>query len=71
MSDEHRTDGWEPDLPVSDTLLRRFLFNLAAFHEVPAAAAGAAPAPRRWGSCRSPASPSGTAPGPPGPASPS
>jgi hypothetical protein len=41
MSDEHLTDGWEPDLPVSDTLLRRFLFNLAAFHEVPAAAAGA------------------------------
>ena len=38
MSDEHLTDGWEPDLPVSDTLLRRFLFNLAAFHEVPAAA---------------------------------
>ena len=41
MSDEHLTDGWEPDLPVSDTLLRRFLFNLAAFHEVPATAAGA------------------------------
>jgi hypothetical protein len=37
---EHLTDGWEPDLPVSDTLLRRFLFNLAAFHEVPVAAAG-------------------------------
>jgi hypothetical protein len=37
---EHLTDGWEPDLPVADTLLRRFLFNLAAFHEVPAAAAG-------------------------------
>jgi hypothetical protein len=41
MSDEHLIDGWEPDLPVSDTLLRRFLFNLAAFHEVPATAAGA------------------------------
>jgi hypothetical protein len=41
MSEEHLTDGWEPDLPVSDTLLRRFLFNLAAFHKVPAAAAGA------------------------------
>ena|GEM_PF-525390 len=40
MSAEHRTDGWEPDLPVSDTILRRFLFNLAAFHEVPAVAAG-------------------------------
>jgi hypothetical protein len=40
MSAEHLTDGWEPDLPVGDTLLRRFLFNLAAFHEVPAAAAG-------------------------------
>jgi hypothetical protein len=37
---EHLTDGWEPDLPVGDTLLRRFLFNLAAFHEVPATAAG-------------------------------
>jgi hypothetical protein len=37
---EHLTDGWEPDLPVGDTLLRRFLFNLAAFHEVPANAAG-------------------------------
>jgi hypothetical protein len=36
---EHLTDGWEPDLPVGDTLLRRFLFNLAAFHEVPARAA--------------------------------
>ena len=39
MSAEHLTDGWEPDLPVGDTLLRRFLFNLVAFHEVPAAAA--------------------------------
>src|SRR5918997_944010 len=40
MSEEHLTDGWEPDLPVGDTLARRFLFNLAAFHELPAAAAG-------------------------------
>ena len=24
---EHLTDGWEPDLPVADTLLRRFVFN--------------------------------------------
>jgi hypothetical protein len=40
---EHLTDGWEPDLPVSDTLLRRFLFNLAAFHEVPALAGGRVP----------------------------
>jgi hypothetical protein len=40
VTDEHLTDGWEPDLPVADTLLRRFLFNLAAFHEVPVAAAG-------------------------------
>jgi hypothetical protein len=40
MSGEHLTDGWEPDLPVGDTLLRRFLFNLAAFHELPAVAAG-------------------------------
>ena len=40
MTGEHLTDGWEPDLPVSDTLLRRFLFNLAAFHEVPVVAAG-------------------------------
>ena len=40
MTDEHLTDGWEPDLPVADTLLRRFLFNLAAFHETPVAAAG-------------------------------
>jgi hypothetical protein len=38
---EHLTDGWEPDLPVSDTLVRRFLFNLAAFNELPALAAGA------------------------------
>jgi hypothetical protein len=37
---EHLTDGWEPGLPVGDTLLRRFVFNLAAFHEVPAKAAG-------------------------------
>ena len=37
---EHLTDGWEPGLPVADTLLRRFVFNLAAFHEVPAQAAG-------------------------------
>jgi hypothetical protein len=41
MTTEHLTDGWEPDLPVSDTLLRRFLFNLAAFNELPAVAAGA------------------------------
>ena len=41
MTAEHLTDGWEPDLPVSDTLLRRFLFNLAAFNELPAVAAGA------------------------------
>jgi hypothetical protein len=41
VTTEHLTDGWEPDLPVSDTLLRRFLFNLAAFNELPAAAAGA------------------------------
>jgi hypothetical protein len=40
MSEEHLTDGWEPDLPVGDTLARRFLFSLAAFHEVPAVAAG-------------------------------
>jgi hypothetical protein len=39
VSEEHLTDGWEPDLPVSDTLLRRFLFNLAALNELPAAAA--------------------------------
>jgi hypothetical protein len=41
MTEEHLTDGWEPDLPVSDTLARRFLFNLAAFNELPAVAAGA------------------------------
>jgi hypothetical protein len=41
VTTEHLTDGWEPDLPVSDTLLRRFLFNLAAFNELPAVAAGA------------------------------
>jgi hypothetical protein len=40
MRDEHLTDGWEPEAPVSDTLLRRFVFNLAAFNEVPAEAAG-------------------------------
>jgi len=32
MTGEHLTDGWEPDLPVADTLLRRFLFNLAGGH---------------------------------------
>lgn len=31
---EHLTDGWEADAPVGDTLLRRFVFNLAAAHEV-------------------------------------
>jgi hypothetical protein len=36
MTAEHLTDGWEPELPISDTLLRRFLFNLAAFNELPA-----------------------------------
>ena len=41
MSGEHLTDGWEPDLPVADTLLRRYVFNLAAFNELPAVAAGA------------------------------
>jgi hypothetical protein len=41
VTTEHLTDGWEPDLPVSDTLLRRFLVNLAAFNELPAVAAGA------------------------------
>jgi len=40
VTGEHLTDGWEPDLPVADTLLRRFLFNLAAFHEVPVVATG-------------------------------
>lgn len=39
MTAEHLTDGWEPDAPVSDTLLRRFVFNLAAFNELPAVAA--------------------------------
>jgi hypothetical protein len=39
MTEEHLTDGWEPDAPVSDTLLRRFVFNLAAFNEVPVVAA--------------------------------
>jgi hypothetical protein len=41
VNDEHLTDGWEPDLPVADTLLRQYVFNLAAFSEVPAVAAGA------------------------------
>jgi hypothetical protein len=27
MSEEHLTDGWEPDLPVSDTLLRPLPFD--------------------------------------------
>ena len=40
MTAEHLTDGREPDLPVSDSLLRRLLFNLAAFREVPARRAG-------------------------------
>lgn len=31
---EHLTDGWEADAPVGDSLLRRFVFNLAAAHEV-------------------------------------
>lgn len=30
---EHLTDGWEADAPVGDTLLRRFVFNLAAAGE--------------------------------------
>jgi hypothetical protein len=34
VSGEHLTDGWEPDLPVADTLLRRFVFNLAAYREL-------------------------------------
>lgn len=31
---EHLTDGWEADAPVGDTLLRRFVFNLAAAGEI-------------------------------------
>ena len=27
MSEEHLTDGWEPDLPVADTLLRPLPFD--------------------------------------------
>jgi hypothetical protein len=27
VTDEHLTDGWEPDLPVSDTLLRPLPFD--------------------------------------------
>ena len=26
--DEHLTHGWEPDLPVEDSILRRFLFGV-------------------------------------------
>lgn len=32
--------GWEPDTPVEDTLLRRFLLNLAESNAVPVAALG-------------------------------
>ena len=41
MTGGHLTDGWEPDLPVADTLARQYVFNLAAFNELPAVAAGA------------------------------
>jgi|GraSoiStandDraft_45_1057281.scaffolds.fasta_scaffold195904_2 hypothetical protein len=33
-------DGWGVDTPVGDTLLRRYLLNLAAFHESVATAMG-------------------------------
>jgi hypothetical protein len=36
----HLTTGWEPDLPVGDTLIRRYLFNHVAFAEATVAAAG-------------------------------
>src|SRR5512144_1851555 len=36
----HRTTGWEPDAPIGDTLLRRFVFNLATTAENPIAAMG-------------------------------
>jgi hypothetical protein len=32
--------GWEPDTPLADTLLRRFVFNLAATATLPVAAMG-------------------------------
>lgn len=38
--DGHLTHGWEPDLPLGDSMLRRFLFCWAAATETFAAAAG-------------------------------
>jgi hypothetical protein len=37
---EHLTTGWEPDLPVADTLLRRFVFALAESWAAPVRAMG-------------------------------
>lgn len=36
----HLTDGWEPDTPAGDTMLRRFLFNQAELNEAFATATG-------------------------------
>ena len=38
---EHLTDGWEPDLPVADTLLRQFVLN-------PRPAGGTGPLREGW-----------------------
>lgn len=38
--EEHLTNGWEPDLPLSDSLLRRYLFCWAAATDAFALAAG-------------------------------
>jgi hypothetical protein len=38
--EEHLTDGWEPGAPIGDTLLRRYVFNLAASNEAPVVARG-------------------------------
>ena len=39
-ADEHLTTGWEPDAPVGDSILRRYLFCSAALFEAFAHAAG-------------------------------
>ncbi len=38
--EETLTDGWEPEAPVGDTMLRRFLFNQADLNETVALAGG-------------------------------
>lgn len=44
MSGEALTNGWEADVPVDDTMLRRYLFHWAAYCDAYADAAGGATA---------------------------